>query len=418
MKRFSNKYINCILILISSILVGTLLLVCLYSIPTERARTNIKNSIEMYDENVIKTWNGNIRYGKLDTATDIYMINSAVSRKYDSSLMNAMLNPQFDIKDKTQDPQRKALIRALNKEDVEYSDYSRYWHGYSVYIIPGLYFFEIGELKTLIMCFCIIITSLVFVELAKKSMAYMLLFSIVVSFLNPVSIIMNFAITNVYFISIIAMYLVLKWNHYFIKDNRYICLFLIIGIFTSFFDFLTYPLVSWGLPIITLLLINKKVDISIFPLLVKISVMWCVGYIGMWAGKWCVASILTGVDVISNALNAFSARSLNIVENANTFSFFDVVSRQFEVFDRPIIVLMLLGISIIAQIIYKSPKLSLNSLFKFDVLILLLISISPLVWFFVAKNHVYYHPWYEYRNLAITLWALYCSFIKLVKRDN
>lgn len=69
--------------------------------------------------------------------------------------------------------------------------------------------------------------------------------------------------------------------------------FLIIGMATSYVDFLTYPFVSLGIPlVIWLILDNEEKVIQKLGKMVWNSGFWCAGYAGMWAGKWILGSIL------------------------------------------------------------------------------------------------------------------------------
>ena len=42
---------------------------------------------------------------------------------------------------------------------------------------------------------------------------------------------------------------------------------------------------------------------------VKSGIMWLVGYLGMWSGKWIMASLLTSENIIGNALSQAVVRS-------------------------------------------------------------------------------------------------------------
>lgn len=70
--------------------------------------------------------------------------------------------------------------------------------------------------------------------------------------------------------------------------------FLIIGMLTSFFDFLTYPLFTLGMPLILISVLGTFSSVQKLCDIVKNSIFWGIGYGGMWCGKWMVGSILTG----------------------------------------------------------------------------------------------------------------------------
>ena len=73
--------------------------------------------------------------------------------------------------------------------------------------------------------------------------------------------------------------LLIIWKHDKIKAERMYLLFLALGIATSYFDFLTYPFVTLGVPLALMLVYNSKLR---FPkqlfYTIQYSVLWCVGY--------------------------------------------------------------------------------------------------------------------------------------------
>ena len=95
-----------------------------------------------------------------------------------------------------------------------------------------------------------------------------------------------------FYLSFIAM-LVLLWKPgYFLKNRFAVCiLFLVTGICTSYFDFLTYPIVTLGLPLCVWLLLIPYHNKCIWQL-VENAVFWAIGYLGMWAEKWILSSVV------------------------------------------------------------------------------------------------------------------------------
>ena len=394
MKRiFNNYFFRLFSLVIISIIVATLLMFFIYSLPTDRAKNNITNSYSIYSDNIIKTWTGNLRYGKLDTSTDIFMINSSVCRPYDSVIQNSLLNPQF-TSDSIDDPQLKALGMFLEGKNVGAADYPRYWHGYALFMIPGLFLFDLGELRIIMMIAQIMLAMYLVYELSKKNKMLSFAYLVTYLFMNPVTMIMNF-----------------------MKGDRYVLLFGLTGLLTSFFDFLTYPLVSWGILLVTVLIINNSLFFSekLF-ISIKNSFAWVFSYFGMWAGKWLVASLFTGKNVFKNAYDALMNRTMGTGDTELVYTYGDVLSRVFETFDRAIISLFMFATFVfILNIFINKKKINIDKGMVSDIGLLLLISLSAVVLYFAIMNHTYIHPWYEYRHLAITIYALFAIGIRLFK---
>ena len=415
MKKISNNYFfKLFSIVIVSIIIATILMISVYTIPTDRAKNNITNSYNIYSKDIIKTWTGNFRYGKLDTSTDILMINSSICRPYKSVIRNSLLNPQFTNND-VEDPQLVALGTFLENKYVRTIDYPRYWHGYALYMIPGLFLFNLGELRVVMMVAQIVLAMYLFYELSKKNRMLAFAYLVTYLFMNPVTMIMNFALASVHLVTSFMCIVLVKYNDYFIKDDRYVSLFALTGILISFFDFLTYPLVSWGILLVTALIINK--DLSYIEKLwisIKGSFAWVFSYIGMWAGKWVVASLLTKENVFKDAYEALVNRTIGTDGVGYKFTYSDVLSKVFETFDRAIISLFVFAILVfLINTFVNKKKIHINKETILEIGLLLLISVSAFVWYFVLMNHTFIHPWYEYRHLAITIYALFAIGIRI-----
>ena len=67
--------------------------------------------------------------------------------------------------------------------------------------------------------------------------------------------------------------------------------FLIVGILTSYFDFLTYPVVTLGIPLCCYFLLESDRLWNNIKRLTGFSVSWAIGYAGMCAAKWVIADL-------------------------------------------------------------------------------------------------------------------------------
>ena len=90
-------------------------------------------------------------------------------------------------------------------------------------------------------------------------------------------------------------------------------MFLIIGMVTQYLDFLTAPLVTLGLPLCAVLLINAKElgkdsIIKNWAVLIHSCITWAVGWAAGWAAKWIVGTAILRRNIIEDALNQASFR--------------------------------------------------------------------------------------------------------------
>ena len=83
-------------------------------------------------------------------------------------------------------------------------------------------------------------------------------------------------------------------------------LFLIIGMVTVYFDFLTTETLSILVSLLFIVHVSKKQRKEKWMLAAKTCVAWLIGYLGMWAMKWVIASVILGIDVMPYPFRFFS----------------------------------------------------------------------------------------------------------------
>lgn len=411
-----NKVIKILITLAVSILIGFVLMIGVYSIPTDRLYINAENSVQLFEDGTnrkIANWTGFSGYSKMDNFTDAWMINLSMCREGNGVIDNAMSNYYYEYKDYSMGSD--TLVELLNgNENYFISSYSRYWHGYMVYLIPLLSIMDVGQIRTLIMAFEFVLVALVLYKLGKINVVYLIAYSVTLIFINPMSVALNFQYADIYIISLVSMLVILYFGRKIYEKGNIYLLFLVIGVCTSFFDFLTYPLVSWGLALLTLLIVigDKSIKEKLF-IIFECSITWIAGYFGMWAGKWIVSSIFTGENVITNALSAVSLRT-----GGGGYSFTEALSSVIDAFNTPSYVLILfLGILSVILYVLKNGHISLPRL-KSNLPVLLIV-LSSFVWFFVLRNHTVVHPHFEYRTLSVSILATMLYIIESfeIKRE-
>lgn len=394
-----------VMLVFVSVLVGLILMTATYSAPTDRALVYANNSRDYFSEDLIKSWTGNLRYAKIDTMPDACLFNMALCRKYDSPIKNAMLNPLYLFEEESDDFIQLSTAKVMNGETSEkVFDYGRYWQGSVAFIFLGLNFFDISGLKTISMVTVFAATVILLHEVRKKNKLLSALTFIVLMFLNPITISMNFAMLFVFLISLFLSILMVRYNDYFVEKDRFVLLMALSGILTSFLDFLTFPLLSYGMPLLFLLCFMKN-EKPFFEM-VKATFAWIIGYVGMWAGKWIVSYAFVGPGTMNDAISSISLRTATSGTEGD-FSYIATIKRILEVFDNSYLLLIAVSIFTIGYFLFTHHRK-----LKFDkkAFSALVIGCSPFVWYFVVRNHTYIHPWFEYRQLAVTLLAIYVIF--------
>jgi hypothetical protein len=219
--------------------------------------------------------------------------------------------------------------------------------------------------------------------------------------------------STTFYISIIASILIITTFSYRIKPLVLSCIFTVIGALTSFSDFLVTPVVTLGFPLTFILLaIQDKKNSEQLKLAVLLSAAWSFGYVGMWSAKWIMGTLILEKDVISNALNQLSTRSIGSFTLNCRLS----CSRIF--WFLPDFGKLWWGCIFMATVM--AAALMLYGLYKYNRksfmhhVALLFVAIIPLLWSFMAFNHTFIHMHYVNRMYSVTIFALSMFTIRVL----
>ena len=386
-----------------SIFLFSLILVCL--IPSSLLKNNIGTSLTtLKSEGTYPTAGFPLRPIVLDNFTDPVMLNTAYSVDSKQPFRSALTNIRHAA---TLDEINQIInLESLYKNQAKVSfGYERYWHGYLVFLRPMLVFFPYSFIR-IIISVSLYAALLFFLfqswkKLGKKATIYFLIGLVAVDFF---SIGKSMQFSGVFFIGIIgSIYLlsIYKKNH-----DQYL-LFFIIGGLTSFIDLLTAPLVTLGMMLVVLTLLNKNSKILLY------SVFWSMGYLSLWASKWIIAQFFFAPGAISTSFNQIINRTVTKADaNFSIVSALRLNIFQLIGYDRTeqIILLSLFGIIFLISIRYFSFSIKkLKTITPW-----VIIALVPYVWYVIAANHSYLHVWYTYRNQFMSVVAaclIYSEFI-------
>ena len=418
----NNIIIKCIVLVIASIIIATILMMGLYSIPTNRIEQKVEFSSNLYEigENKVNNWVGDLRYGKIDNSTDFVMLNISMCREYDSVIENAMLNPMWSLsKEATAGGNSSNIGLLFDKKNIEgISSYSRYWHGYLLYLIPCLNFFSVGQIRVLMMVFQFSLAVVLLFGIGNKlGTKYMIPYMAAILFINPITTALNMQNADIVIISMFFSIMVVYFNNWLNINKRYVLLFSMIGICTAFFDFLTYPVVGFAMPMFTYVLMNRNAWTKSVFKITGCAIAWGFSYAGMWLGKWIIADLLTSENVIVNAISAVGIRSGVSNTDSINLSYGNALFVTKESFWDPVNAALFLLYTIVSVgfCLAKKEKFSIN---LNKIIPLLLITFSFFVWVFLVRNHYVTHQFLEYRSFAVVVLGFYLFIVELFNGER
>lgn len=334
-----------------------------------------------------------------DNYTDALILNQACNGGSDSLFTSVLLVPRLvdSVSECT------SLRHAMARDTVLSTEYyARYWHG-STFAMRWL--LQITNYITLRLLFYLISSLLLMwvVMALYRRLNAMVAGSYLLSLLLVNVFIMQFSIQ---FMPVLLLTLAATlWVVYRVRTApQMMMLMFVIGSMTAYFDLLTCPIVTWGMPICIYLLMNEGEELrrrvgSLFAA----SVMWAVGYGATWGSKWLITSLVTPVNVLKDAYYRIVLRA----GDDFYFTRWEALTNNLDMVVWPWVCAVLL--ILVALMLFRFRRKGLPT-----ALLCLLLAVPPLLWYLAAANHSYLHAWFTYRNMAVVLFAIFSAMGSLV----
>lgn len=372
-----------------------------------------------------------------DNDADAVMINNSISIDTNHPFYSAMMVRRNYLSEKTKkiipdktgellssskykeyDPILE-LRDTVNNDITESFEYARYWHGYLIIVRPLLIILNLNQIRILFTILLIILGIILLYKIYKEfgiSMALIFISGMIVCDYYYVGLSLQGVF--IFLITTVATLMLFSKK---IKEKKYI--FFLSGILACFFDFLTVPIISLCIPLtIYILLIQKNKELNnkkLYLLITELIIIWAIAYFGTWFAKWIIVDIIYNKNMIYLGFRQFIYRSI-----ADTNISYVTLLKQILYVIRIPFVFAIFGTLIFTEIsemkkVNNKEQTQYNLRDRIsDSLPYLIITIIPIVWYVVLKEHSYYHYFFTYRNFfAITISL--CIFInKLLKKSD
>lgn len=414
-KKKLKIFTKIIFVLLISICIGAMLLFTAYLIPVEYMEQNLKESIPVFEhEGTYPTligWSTSV----LDNFTDALMLLTAVYED-DTPILNQMLTACSEMS-RDKNPVENLIEYYSQGRMTGSVPYSRYWHGYLIFLKPLFTIMNYGEIRIL-NCYLLmaVVGTLIYKIYRVKKNIYVLPTLLLIGVLPIVSTAWSLHNLQIYYIFVIgSIILIVNYRKWYDTDKM-ILFFVILGILTSYFDLMTYPLVTFGVPICYYFCMNPNNNLlKDIKHLTEYGISWIIGYGGMWFGKWAVASMLTKQNVILDALGAMQERTSMTSGWGEKVNIIEMISYNAKAFlHNPVIAFVILFCIVTIVRIIKHHWLNHMK----SHLIFLIIASLPIIWYIATPNHSMTHWWlFTYKELGITAFAVMCFLARLVE-DN
>ncbi len=310
-----------------------------------------------------------------------------------------------------------ALHRAMDMRG-----YSRYWHGYVSLLRPLFFFLDYWDFRLLNgMAQILLVTGLalaVWQSTGRKRYVLAMLSSY--GLLMPLALAMSLQYSPVFYISFLGSLIAVKKWGFLVERSRYLYFFLILGMITSYLDFLTYPLLAWAFPLCWLLVASgEALDAAgRFRTMVLSAGSWILGYVGFFVLKWCFASLVLGHGVARESFGVALFRMGDAMEDYQTlfqtYNRFEGLYTNWRHYQFPGYALMITAWILWAffYLVRKGWRIREKSM------VFLIAACSGPVWYLLVSNHTVHHHFFTYRIYGASILAFVLFLCESVETEE
>ena len=411
--------VNVPVFLISAVILTALLVLCT-KIPQSAIRSQMEESAEfLKDSELFGCLLDGVAASKIDRYADSILLN--IIWQYDSEdpLASVMSSSYYYTPYQNEN---ENLHDAVFDDKEANQQYLRYWHGSAVYLRPLLTFFNIREIYLANSVLFVVLLLVVFFRLIKRKLTAPAVglgagALITGCFFVPFSL----EYTWVFLLALVFSAIVLNTS-FGEKNKRYLTLFMISGMLTSYFDFLTCETLTLLIPLLIFLYAQKQKKpngYSPVRLAVGCCISWGAGYVLFWISKWILASLVLKE-------NAIPYVSEHISERLGLEAGGSIISMLVSVLPRNIACLfplgygyagLMAGIVLILAVCYIAFVYRRKDTDKRYIALFAVLGLLPYLRYLVFLNHSYLHFFFTYRAQLATIIALVLILDETVDKE-
>jgi hypothetical protein len=295
-------------------------------------------------------------------------------------------------------------------------NYARYWHGYLPILRTLLLFFNISEIRIiLLIIFTILFIYLIYLLKDKFGIIISLIFGVSLIIEGYFFVSYSLESSPVFIVMMISSIMLLKRIDKI--QNFYLYIF-IISCITNFVDYLTVPLITLAIPLYIFILYKQKMEKQLnykyyLKLIIKASIIWLIGYGMTWLSKWVIYDIIYNEGLIKSAIEQVVYRTQSYNEHTT-----DTITQimLFLISSNLIYICTICCFALCLLLILKNKySVKLNKIKNIlnESIPIFVISLMPLVWYRALANHTVLHVTFVYRHMLIFLCGILLCWKKI-----
>lgn len=298
--------------------------------------------------------------------------------------------------------------------------YARYWHGYLIWLRPLLCVMSITGVRVVQYLVLFALLAVILWQLRRQcGLRAMVWFAV-----SQLAVTVFWVPHQVqYFTCFAAAYAGCVWVLAKPRRSDSVCLaLLVLGVVTAFCDLLVTPILTLGLPLVCWLLQPQqrlRAGVPQCGIVVGGSLSWGVGYLLCWASKWVLAGLVTGQNVIADALHQVGVRTAADSWHGMELTWGNIIRFVYETLAKKHLFWPLVLVAVLLAALFVASIRDKQQLVR--ALPLLLCTLMTPAWFIVLRTHSIQHGWFTWRALGLTIFAgaaflYYCCDIRAAGR--
>lgn len=426
------KYVS---VFLAALLIMLLALTCVSLIPTGAIQKKSEESAEYLLQKDTHFYNfidgslGKSPYrawdcSKVDQIADTILLSIAYYIDPNHPMESVLWANYYDGREDTASHLRtmnESYQRTVNGEAPANKQYLRYWHGSLSIVRPLLTLLNLRQMKVVqgivITALLVYLISLLLKYGLKAEVVCFSIAMIAVSiWFVPLSLEYTWIFILMLIGSIIAVRIVKTG-----RDNKLGMVFFLLGMATAYFDFLTTETLTVLVPLLLIVRIEDR-D-KAWKLARECLLLWGIAYVGTWAAKWMVSSIILKENVIPyvrwgawNDLVVFEKTPvLQVILRGFLYNLTMLFPIGYRIYGGVIFFLLVILFVFIPA--YKKTVTLKRDVNSKQILLYLLLGMIVYVRFIVLRNHVQFHYFFTYRAQAACILALCFIVLECVERN-
>lgn len=402
----------------------TALLVGAACVPRQRIRQNMLKSAETMCETrtqfLITSW---IRASQIDRYADSITLSIAYHLDENAPLQSAMT---ASCRGYQHPNANQVLLQSVRGDLPATQEYLRYWHGSAALMRILHLFWDIQTVYRfhgiLMAALCLVLVLLLVKHNLRGEAAGFLLSMILVSvWYVPLCLEYTYAFLCMLAASLLGVWLALRG-----RESWFGGFFLVTGMVTVYFDFLTAETLSLTVPLLLILRVwsrQGKTGGQMWARSVQCGAAWGAGYLGMWAMKWALASLVLGENVMPFVRSHVTERlsgavaGIRITGNAGLDMILLNLRKlfPFEYGLSGAVLFMAFQFLAVFLPVFTGRVVRKTEIRPSKAALFFALSLLPYVRFLILRNHSYIHSFFTYRALAASALAVCCLVLELVE---